>query len=228
MPRPTPFDLVFAGFAQDRFPRIRAALDGGGRDAADRDAFLIEREAVLLLHELRPAEGLGEGIDQLAALLHHAYLFWEAGLPTVAVADDALAVLLNDGGSPAAAESADTPRAVYVEVPERRLWAVVMEGEPPEPLEGCFIHSAPADELRVLGVFGLRPERMGFSVVETAGPRAGALARLDGSPLFAPTMAGGSAAGLHSLVGAEELLELGWRSRALAAEHLIGAGRWTR
>ena len=227
MPRPTPFDLVFADFAQDRFPRIRTALDAGGRDAADRDAFLIEREAVLLLHELRPEEGLGEGIDQLAALLHHAYLFWDAGLQTVPVADEALPVLL-DGGSPVPADAAGAPRAVYMEMPERRVWAVVMEGEPPEPLEGCFIHSTSGDELRVLGVFGLRPERMGFSVVETAGPRPGALARIDGSPLFAPAMAGGSAGGLYSLVGAEELLELGWRGRALAAESLIGASRWTR
>jgi hypothetical protein len=227
MPRPTPFDLVFTGFAQDRFPRIRAALDAGGRDAADRDAFLIEREAVLLLHELRPEEGLGEGIDQLAALLHHAYLFWEAGLPTVSVAEHGLAVLLN-GGAPSAAEPADAPRSMYVEIPERRMWAVVMEGEPPEPLEGCFIHTASANELRVLGVFGLRPERMGFSVVETAGPRPASLARLDGSELFAPAMAGGAAAGLYSLVGSEELLELGWRGRALAAESLVGAGRWTR
>jgi len=211
-------------FAQDRFPRIRTALEAGNRDAADRDAFLIEREAVLLLHELRPEEGLGEGIDQLAALLHHAYLFWEAGLPPVAVGEEALAGLL-DGSPPA---SPDAPRSVYVELPERRVWAVVMEGEPPEPLEGCFVHTASADEVRVLGVFGLRPERMGFSVVETAGPRPPALARLDGTPLFAPAMAGGAAAGLHSLVGAEELLELGWRSRSLAAESLIGAGRWTR
>jgi hypothetical protein len=226
MPRPTPFELVFAGVAHDRFPRIRAALESIGRDGADRDAFLIEREAVLLLHELRPDDGVGEGIDQLAALLHHAYLFWEAGLPTVTVPDDGLAGLL-DGSAPAR-EPGDGPRALYVELPERRVWAVVMEGEPPEPLEGCFIHTASPDEVRVLGVFGMRPERMGFSVVETAGPRPPELARPDGTPLFSPAMAGGSAAGLHSLVGAEELLELGWRSRALAGGSLVEAGRWTR
>lgn len=227
MPRPTPFDLVFSGFSQDRFPRIRAALESGRRDAADRDAFLIEREAVLVLHELRPAEGLGEGIDQLAALLHHGYLFWEAGLPTIVVGEEALAGLL-DPAPPSPAEPFDVPRSIYVELPERRVWAVVMEGEPPEPLEGYFVHALSADEVRVLGVFGIRPERMGFSVVETTGPRPAALARPDGSPLFAPAMTGGGAARLHSLVGAEELLELGWRGRALAAESPAGAERWTR
>jgi hypothetical protein len=82
-------------------------------------------------------------------------------------------------------------------------------------MDGCFVHSAGA-ELRVLGIFGLRPEREGFSAVETAGPRPSALQRPDGTRLFSPALAGGQAAGLYSLVGGEELLELGWRTRALA------------
>ena len=68
----------------------------------------------------------------------------------------------------------------------------------------------------MLGIFGLRPDRAGFSAVEAAGPRPGALDRADGTPLFSPVLAGGQAAGLYSLVGGEELLELGWRTRALA------------
>lgn len=227
MLRPTPFDLVFSRLAEERFPRIRAAFEAAGRDAADRDAFLMEREVVSLLHELRPAEGLGEGIDQLAALLHHVYLFWEAGLPAYTVAEESLPDLLATSQAPAAAAQ-DGPRAMYAEFPERRVWAEVMEGTPPEPLEGCFMHSVSPEELRVLGVFGLRPERMGFSVVETGGPRPPALARPDGTPLFAPALSGGDRAKLHSLVGAEELLELGWRTRALSAGSLTGAGRWMR
>jgi hypothetical protein len=53
-------------------------------------------------------------------------------------------------------------------------------------------------------------------VVEAAGPRQSNLARPDGSPLFSPVMPGGDAAGLHSIAGGEELLELGWRSRGVA------------
>jgi hypothetical protein len=82
-------------------------------------------------------------------------------------------------------------------------------------MDGCFVHSA-GSHLRVLGIFGIRPEREGFSAVETAGPRPAALERPDGSPLFSPVLAGGRAAGLYSIVGGEELLELGWRTRALA------------
>lgn len=221
MPRPSPFEMVFAGFAEERFPRIESGLRGGGRDPADRDAFLMEPEVVVLLRELRPEEGLGEGIDQLSALLHHTYLFWRAGLPVVVVGEAALPELLQTPGVPV--EPGDAPPALYAEFPERRVWAEVMEGEPHEPLDGCFVHLAGPDEARVLGVFGLRPERLGFSVVEVTGPRPAALARLDGTPLFAPAMAGGAAARLHSLVGAEELLELGWRTRQLAAASVTGA-----
>ena len=81
MPRPTPFDLVFSQSAQDVFPDITAGSDQAGHEPRDRDRFLMLREVVTLLRELRPEEGLGEGIDQLAALVHHAYLFWEAEAP---------------------------------------------------------------------------------------------------------------------------------------------------
>jgi hypothetical protein len=226
MHRPTPFDLIFTEIADERFPRIRASLEASAHDPADRDAFLMEREAVVLLRELRPDEGLGEGIDQLAALLHHAYLFWDAGTTVVAISDEQLAELLADQ-MPDGSQSTERVRPFYAQLPERRMWAMILEGEPPEPLDGCFVYDV-AGELRVLGVFGVRSERMGFSVVEAIGPRQLALVRPDGSRLFAPTLAGGTAAGLHSLVGAEELLELGWRARTLAEESLTGAGRWMR
>ena len=227
MPRLTPFDLVFTPIAEERFPPIRAAISAAGRDPRDRDAFLMEREVVVLLRELRPENGLGEGIDQLAALLHHAYLFWDAGQPTFPLSGEALSELLGVA-PPEPSEPGDLPVSFYVQLPERRVWAELLEGEPPEPLDGCFISQALEHDRRVLGIFGLRPERMGFGVVEAAGARETDLARLDGTPLFAPTLPGGAEAGLSSLIGGEELLELGWRARALAAASLTGAGRWTR
>src|SRR3990170_4494666 len=78
MPRPTPFELVFGPSAQEVFPKIRLALEQAGHDPRDRDRFLMLREVVTLVRELRPEEGLGPGIDQLTALVHHAYLHWEA------------------------------------------------------------------------------------------------------------------------------------------------------
>ena len=171
------------------------------------------REVVTLLRELRPDQGLGEGIDQLAALLHHAYLFWDADEPTFEVPLHLVAA------TPAQPEehSADPTPAYYAVMPEHRIWAEVIPAQPSEPLEGCFVHSLPDGTLRVLGVFGIHRDREGFSVVEAAGPRPVGLARTDGSRLFEPTLPGGRAAGLFSISGVEELLELGWRTRELGA-----------
>jgi hypothetical protein len=176
----------------------------------------MTREVLTVLRELRPEEGLGEGIDQLTALVHHAYLFWSAGEHVVAVFPQDLGALLRAGPSDRALNH---PPAYYAQLPERRVWAEVILGRPHEPLDGWFVHtSSGPSSLRMLAVFGVHPERDGFSVVEATGPRPGALAR-DGSPLFASVLPGGAAAGLYSIVGEEELLELGWRVQ-------LGAGNW--
>jgi hypothetical protein len=108
-----------------------------------------------------------------------------------------------------------------VQLPLRRVWAEVVPGEPPEPLDGCFLHQADASNLRVLGVFGIHPDRPGFSVVEVTGPRPFNLVRRDQSTLFSPVLPGGARAGLFSVIGGEELLELGWRVG-------LGAGSWEK
>ncbi|MBA3343884.1 MAG: hypothetical protein H0T44_01080 [Gemmatimonadales bacterium] len=226
MPRPTPFDLVFEQIAEEQFPGIQSALAEKGYQATDRDAFLMVREVVMLVRELRPEQGLGEGVDQLVALIHHAYLIWEAGMLTLSLGHEQAAELL-EASAPATVKTAELPRAYYAQLPERRIWAEVVEGEPAEPLDGCFVHTTFGGELRVLGVFGLHPGRSGFSVVEAVGSRPGRLVRLDGTPLFAPALSGGAAARLNSIVGGEELLELGWRTRFAAAAASLEAVRWT-
>jgi hypothetical protein len=215
MPRTSPFDLAFDPLAEERFPAIREELAREGRDARDRDAFLVTPAAVQLIRDLRPGEGVGEAIDQLVAFVHHAYVFWDAGKPAGAIMADQVQPLLNAHPPEAPADALGTD-ALYVQYPERRIWGQVLEGEPHEPLDGCFLHTDMAGGLRVLGIFGMHRERDGFSVVEAAGPRQPNLARPDGSPLFSPVMPGGDAAGLHSIAGGEELLELGWRSRGVA------------
>jgi hypothetical protein len=215
--RLTPFALVFESIAQESFPKIRAAATSGGIDLLDRDAFLLIPDVLALLRELRSDEGVGEAMDQLAALLHHAYVLWDTGNLTLAISREQLAEL---AAQPSAipAGPREAPRPYYAQFPERGIWAQVVPGTPAEPLDGCFIHLTPQGELRVLGVFGFRPERMGFSVVEAAGIRPEGLRRRDGSPLFSSTLSGGAAAGVYSLTGSEELLELGWRTRTFQAE----------
>lgn len=203
--RPTPFDLVLAGFAEARFPALRAALEAAGADPHDRDRFLMEREAVQAVRDLRPDDGLGEGIGELAALLHHAFLFWAAGRPVSAPERPTLDRLL---GAPL--EGAPGVATRYVQLPARLVWAEVTPGAAAEPMDGLFVHPLPAG-LRTLGVFGLHPGRDGFTVVEVEGSHPRELVRPDGTPLFSPVLPGGTAAGLLSLTGAEELLELAWR-----------------
>jgi hypothetical protein len=215
-----PFDLVFRPAAAEIFPQIRSALTQAGYDPRDRDGFLMVREVVTLLRDLRPDEGIGEGIDQLAALLHHAYLFWASGEHTVEVTADRLSALM---ASSDVTGSADSTVACYVAIPPHRVWADVMPGQPPEPMDGCFVDPGLGRTLRVLGVFGIHPERPGFTVVEAAGERPMALGRADGSDLFAPTLVGGKAAGLFSITGEEELLELGWRIQLGARSGELGA-----
>lgn len=222
MPRDTPFDLVFQRAAESTFPRIAASLASTGLDPADRDAFLMDREVITLLRDLRPDEGLGEAMDQMVALLHHAYLAWVAGNLTIPVSREAAEELLGPR-PPADADGKDLP-AYYAQFPDRMIWARVIENEAAEPLDGVFVSRDPASALRVLGIFGLRPDRAGFSAVEAAGPRAGGLTRTDGSALFAPALPGADAAGLRSITGEEELLELGWRTRSLAAAGGSGEG----
>ena len=221
--RPTPFDLVFSQSSQEVFPKIRLALEQAGYDPRDRDRFLMLREVVTLVRDLRPEEGLGEGIDQLAALVHHGYLHWEAEERVIELTAESLTALLHN---PSRGEDlAGPPPAYYAQLPQHRMWAEVIPEYPPEPLDGCFVHSTPDGlALRVLGVFGIHPEREGFSVVEAAGPRPVTLARADGTELFAPTLTGGKAAGLFSITGEEELLDLGWRTGTLAPAP--EASRW--
>jgi hypothetical protein len=214
MARPTPFDLVFTSIAETVFPSIRTALERAGHDAGDRDAFLLVPEVVTLLHDLRPEEGLGDGMDQLVALVHHAYLLWDAGALTLPIPADRLAGML-EGPPPAAPDPREPPRAYYAQLLDRQVWARVIDEAAAEPMDGCFVHAA-GNDLRVLGIFGLRPERDGFSAVEAMGPRPDGLERPDGTALFSPALTGGQAAGLYSIVGAEELLELGWRTRGIA------------
>jgi hypothetical protein len=212
-PRPTPYDLSIAPWADDEFLPVRQALGDLGVDPWDRDAFLMAKPVVELVRKVRPEEGLGDGMDEFVALLHAAFLYWMHGEPLRPLAEDDLEALLGPAGP--AASPAGGPSIAYVQFPALRIWGDAAEAASHEPFDGCFvIHRG--GRLAVVGILGAHPGRDGFTVVAAEGPRPAALARPDGAPLFSPVMEGGAAAGLRSLTGMEELLELGWR--------LLGAG----
>ncbi len=208
MDRPTPFDLVFSELASERFPAVREALAAAAADPGDRDRFLLTLPVMQLLRELRPDDSdAGAGVDELTALVHHAYLAWADGLHTWTTAEGPFRLLLS---TPAAIALTPTV-AGYIQLPERVVWASLTAPGPWEPLDGCFVHRAPDGAMRVLGVFGLHESRNGFTVAEAVGVPGTMTARREGSPLFAPTLDGGAAAGLHAVLEPGELVELAGR-----------------
>jgi hypothetical protein len=208
--RVTPFGLVLGTIAAERFPALRDGIAAAGRDPRDRDAFLMVREVVELLRELEPDEGLGEGIATMAAFLHQSYLYWMDGERTLTIEADALERALAGVPSPLSPPSERPSASTYVQLPALRVWGVGVEGGPAEPLDGWFV-SPSGEVLALLAIFGIHPGRAGFTAVEVVGPRPGSLQRADGSALFSAALPGAAEAGLASIVGAEELLELAWR-----------------
>ena len=212
MSRENPFELAFAPW-RDRFERIRESLDG--TDPRDRDRFLLNREVTVLLLELRPEEGYGDATEAMAGLVHHGYLFWEAGEIIRPITREQLAQVV------APTESRDlrpsdrpTVRPSYVQLPPFAIWGV-LEGEAPEPLDGWFrVRSGPT--MNLLAVFGIRPGRAGFTTLELRGEPPALDRREGGTPLFAPLEAGtGARAGMGTVADGAELLELAWRVEVL-------------
>lgn len=165
------------------------------------------------------------GPDALEAhvlLLHHAYLFWAAGERIYQISEPLLRRAVGDKRITTAVPQP----AQYLQLPELRVWGSPHDASPPEPLDGLFVHRTDAaGSIAVLAIFGMRPDRPGFSAVGLDGradpddPSATeievAATREDGSAAFGPRLAGGTAAGLFSVANAGELLLLTGRLLAL-------------
>jgi hypothetical protein len=198
-----------------RLPAIAEALQQDGAAAADRDRFVLLEPVGRLLREIVPEGAGADALEAHVLLLHHAYLFWAAEQRVYQISDQAL--------RRAVGETRITTRlphtAQYLQLPELRVWGTPNEASPPEPLDGMFVSEAgQTGEIAVLAIFGMRPDRPGFSAVGLEGradpddPTSNeieiAAARDDGSAPFGPTLAGGMAAGLYSVANAGELLLL--------------------
>lgn len=210
--RLSPFALAMGPFATDRLGEVHRALAEAEVDAFDRDAWALSRAGAELLHDLRPEAGLGDAAAGFVALAHAAFLFWQQGQHVVTLSRPELDGLA--GGDHVGPPSAGGPRAYYLQLPPRRVWGTPLVGAAPEPLDGWFALTGPG-QLALVAVFGLLPGRPGFTVSLAEGPPPGPLAREDGSALFASTLEGGEVAGLWSIQGPAELLELGWRVHRL-------------
>ena len=218
---PTPYAMVFEEVAEERFPLIQRSL--GESQYFDRDALLLQRPMVEVLHDLRPEEGLGSGMEELVALVHLAFLYWHYGKRSVRCGEGGLAEVVAISPSGPVPNRSET--AYYVQLPGRRIWGSPAADEDDiEPLDGCFM-ARTRDHLLAVAVFGIHPQRDGFTVVEVAGPRPSSPSRVDGTPLFAPVLEGGVRAGLFSLTDMEELHELAWRLDLLVGDRIYAADR---
>lgn len=220
--RPTPFELVFGEVAPSRFPAITEALQQEGADPNDRDRFVLLEPVGRLLQELVPEQAGADGLEGHVLLLHHAYLFWAAGERIYEIDDDVVRRAVAEPDITTVLPESSQ----YLQLPELRVWGSPNATTPPEPLDGMFVSRGMGDHtVDMLAIFGMRPDRPGFSAVGVEGradpddPTAReievAASREDGTPAFGPKLAGGTAAGLYSIANAGELLLLTCRVLSL-------------
>ncbi|HYX82591.1 MAG TPA: hypothetical protein VE714_09375 [Gemmatimonadales bacterium] len=225
--RVTPFSYVFGDIAA-RFPAIAEVLQQEGVNATARDRFVLLEPVGRLLRDIVPRDAGPDALEAHVLLLHHAFLFWAAGQRVYAISEARLREAV--GGTHITTATPDI--AQYLQLPELRVWGAPNEGVPVEPLDGMFVsRTETAGEIAVLAIFGMRPDRPGFSAVGLEGranrddPTAGeieiAAVREDGTAPFAPTLAGGAAAGLYSVANPGELLLLTCRLVALLDSGLL-------
>jgi hypothetical protein len=212
--RSTPFALAF-GAVTPRFPAIAEALQQDGAAPADRDRFVLLEPVGRLLREIVPDDAGVDALETHVVLLHTAFLHWSSNGPVYRIGEQALRRAIA-----AKQITTELPQlALYLQLPELRVWGSPSAAAPPEPLDGMFVSAGAAPGAdRVLAIFGMRPDRPGFSAVGIDGradseDAAGneidvAAARDDGSAPFGPLLAGGTAAGLYSVANAGELLLL--------------------
>ena len=230
--RTTPFSLVFAELAAEQFPLIAEALRRDDVDPMQRDRFVLLEPVGRLLRSIVPDAAGADALEAHVLLLHHAYLHWAGGGWVYQVSERALRSAITNKRI-----ASDLRRSsLYLQLPELRVWGSPNADAPAEPLDGMFVSgTAVPGEIAVLGIFGLRPDRPGFSAVglqghadaddASGGEIEVAAAREDGTAAFGPTLEGGSAAGIYSIANAGELLLLSCRLLALLPNEEVPAAR---
>ena len=179
-----------------------------GRNTGPREVWALLR----MLREIR-ADALvvdtprDVRLAAYATLLHMLYLCWSHGWPVASVTAEALRPAL----ARATPETRNpAPRTVlYIQLPERLVWAEPVRGAAHEPVDGVFL-AVTEGRAGALAVLGLREERDGYTTAEAsfALPLPLPAPRPEGSAPFASLLPGGERAGLLSVASELELVAL--------------------
>jgi len=147
----TRIDIGLDDSTHRMFEAVRDALARDHVDPFDRDAFLMHRSVVEMIHGGRPTGEVGEAIAEFTALLHIIFLFWLDGGPAIDVSgktlEDVMRSQVRSGGL-------SERRTVFVRVEPRRIWGSPTEAGP-EPLDGWYA-ARRDDRLMVAAQFGAR------------------------------------------------------------------------
>ena len=211
MSRPLRWTALVEALGERRFEEIRESLERNRTTATDRDAFVLDGTVGNLLRDVMPEDAPAETVNAYAALLHMVYLLWSHGWPTRSVAAaDLKAVLAAPSAAPGPRSPLPAPQSpVYIQLPERLVWAEPVRGAAHEPVDGVFL-VATAERASALAVLGLREEREGYTTAEAsfALPLPLPAPRPDGGAPFASLLPGGARAGLLSIASELELVAL--------------------
>ena len=160
--RPTPFGLAFGEIAPQRFPAIAEALQQDGSAPTDRDRFTLLEPVGRLLREIVPEASGADALETHVLLLHTAFLHWSNDGPVYRIGENALRRAVGDKELTTRLPNP----ALYLQLPELRVWGTPNAPNPPEPLDGLFVSTGTAvGSIGVLAIFGMRPDRPGFSAV---------------------------------------------------------------
>lgn len=211
MTRPLPWTDLVTAIGEEHFGEIRTALEAGGVDDLNRDAFLLNGAVGAVLRDLMPEDAPSDTINAYGALLHMFFCAWARDWPLVTVTGDKLREALT--GEYPLSHAPTFPLVCYLQLPERLVWAEPVRGDAHEPLDGVFV-IATTDKVHALAILGFRQERDGFTTMEGAislpAPSPGL--RESGADAFAAAMPGGNKAGLISVVDEHELATLVMRT----------------
>ena len=220
--RVTPFELAFPDAEQ-----LAALAEAVGKRGADvpPELFSSLPEVAAFLSEVVGSDGESEELHHLGMLTYQAVHFWEAGCPLYLLDEAAARELVASSSIVAASDERPEPptHAGYLQLPQHLFWATGLEGGRPESLDGIFWTATASDDLHVLTVSGLRPDRPGFAAL--ALPRVpladaalwvNARVRESGDD-YASDMPGAELDRLHTIETAGEVLKLLARLFAYAA-----------